>query len=385
MLPADSPFASLPAPGPHPATAELRAYAAGTLNPADEHRIEAHALDCERCAELLNGFTMSDVATTDQALAGLRTRLQARVGQPEPVAGAWAWPRIAAAAALLAAIGTGFWGWEQREAAPAATAQVETVSPAVAPGTAAAPKVSAAATVAAASETTAEPDLLQASTVSPAPGAAGKNTYAAVQPARRSPARLRAVRPSVAPSVAMERVADDEAVAAAAPQAAADAPRTEPMLASAPAAPATYDKRELPGRVAADTMHALSEVTVASRIMKAKAAPASSAALVANTPMPATVAIAPAPVAGTPALREYLRRTAAEFELEDGAKPLGGVVRLRFIVGADGKLNNLQVVRGIRADYDEEALRMICEGPAWRPGVAGGRRAALPVEITVSF
>ena len=76
MSPADSPFASLPAPGPHPATAELRAYAAGTLAPADEHRIEAHSLDCERCADLITGFSMSDAATTDRAVAELRTRLQ---------------------------------------------------------------------------------------------------------------------------------------------------------------------------------------------------------------------------------------------------------------------------------------------------------------------
>ena len=109
MSPADSPFAPLPAPGPHPATAELRAYAAGTLAPGHEHRIEAHTLDCERCADLVDGFSMSDAATTDQAVAELRTRLQARIGQeePTPVAGDWAWPRIAAAAALVAAVGGG--------------------------------------------------------------------------------------------------------------------------------------------------------------------------------------------------------------------------------------------------------------------------------------
>ena len=109
MLPADSPFASLPAPGPHPATAELRAYAAGTLNPADEHRIEAHALDCERCAELLAGFSMSDAATTDQALAGLRSRLQARVADDVPApfllpASRPLWPRLASPAGIA---GTG--------------------------------------------------------------------------------------------------------------------------------------------------------------------------------------------------------------------------------------------------------------------------------------
>ena len=122
---------------------------------------------------------------------------------------------------------------------------------------------------------------------------------------------------------------------------------------------------------------------MASRFSEAKVA--ESAALVRDKPMPATMTIAPAPVAGTPALRAYLHQKAAKFELEEGAKPLNGMVRLRFIVGADGKLSNLQVLRGMRADYDEEALRLVCEGPAWRPGIAGGRRAALPVEITVSF
>ena len=81
MLPADSPFASLSAPGPHPATAELRAYAAGTLALAGQHRIETHTLDCARCADLLAGFSLTDTVTTDQAVATLRARLQASTGR----------------------------------------------------------------------------------------------------------------------------------------------------------------------------------------------------------------------------------------------------------------------------------------------------------------
>jgi TonB family protein len=84
-------------------------------------------------------------------------------------------------------------------------------------------------------------------------------------------------------------------------------------------------------------------------------------------------------------LRNYLYHEAAKFEPAEGERRLNGSVRLRFTVGADGKLSNLQVVRGLRADYDEEALRLICEGPAWRPGIANGRRADLPMEVTVLF
>jgi anti-sigma factor ChrR (cupin superfamily) len=56
MPAANSPFAMLSAPGPHPDTDTLRQYAAGKLTPAEEQRIEAHTLDCERCSELVEGL-----------------------------------------------------------------------------------------------------------------------------------------------------------------------------------------------------------------------------------------------------------------------------------------------------------------------------------------
>ena len=99
--------------------------------------------------------------------------------------------------------------------------------------------------------------------------------------------------------------------------------------------------------------------------------------------MPAGPALAPAPVGGLGPLRDQLRREAAEFVPEE--MPLKGNVRVRFTVGNDGKLSNLRVVRGLRADYNAEALRLVCEGPNWVSGVAGGRRAALPVELDVAF
>ena len=141
--------------------------------------------------------------------------------------------------------------------------------------------------------------------------------------------------------------------------------------------------------IAADTLAHTDAARLGRQYAKAKASISASAAdntaRVAATPMPAAPAINPAPVGGTVALREYLRREAAAFEPEAGAARLSGLVRLKFTVGADGKVGSLKVVRGLRADYDAEAQRLVCEGPAWQPGVAGGRRAALPVEMTVAF
>ncbi|GAA4038303.1 hypothetical protein GCM10022409_24690 [Hymenobacter glaciei] len=406
MLPADSPFASLPTPGPHPATVELRAYAAGTLSQTDEHRIEAHSLDCERCAELLEGFSMSDAATTDQALAGLRTRLQARIAEDVPLpivlpAGRSLWPRLAAAVALLGVVSGGIWSWEQRSAPAPVAVQHPTVKKSVKP-------IASTTTVASVAPSlppqpvlvlTERPILptppINRPPICPPLDLGRQADYAAVRrPQAAGPDLSRRAAQPVASVLAEQKAEAAETTDGLASQSAPPATGTEALASRVATSPAPKPEASVavretaaPATVAsmADSIATRQQEAIASRMMKAKAAPANSAALVANTPMPATVAIAPAPVAGTPAFNTYLRHEAAKFEPEEGAKPINGVVRLRFIVGADGKLSNLQVVRSMRADYDEEALRLVCEGPAWRPGIANGRRAALPMEITISF
>ena len=165
-------------------------------------------------------------------------------------------------------------------------------------------------------------------------------------------------------------------------------PTVAPVAASAAAGTLPQSTPTTPAELsAADTLVQEKTAQMSRQYVEAKsginALVAGNTARVANTPMPTAPAINPAPVGGTPALREYLRREAAGFEPEDGASRLSGLVRLQFTVGADGKLSNLKVVRGLRDDYDDEALRLVCEGPAWQPGVAGGRRAPLSVEMTV--
>ncbi|HEX8326388.1 MAG TPA: TonB family protein [Hymenobacter sp.] len=403
MSPADSPFTSLPAPGPHPATAELRAYAAGTLPSAEQQRIEAHMLDCDRCAELVEGFSMSDAAATDRAVAALRSRLQARIGtaDPAPVAAPRVWPRVVAAAALLGAVAGGIWTLEQRDAttsAPIARTSSASVSP---PSQPAPPSVSAPENV---------PQPIQ-----PAAAPAEKPAeYAAVTVAphrrtaapRSSPrARRKAVSladKNTSPNTDAIAMASADKVSSAAVlneqvetnqgEAAPPVPAAAPDVAAAPVAKKARAARE-ESPVPPDSAAMGSGYSVAGVASKAKAVMPnanralvkSEAASVLNTPMPATISIKPAPVGGTSALRDYLRREALEFEPEDNARRLTGTVRVKFIVGADGKVTDLKVTRGLRDDYDAEAIRMLCDGPGWQPGVAGGRRAPLPMEITVTF
>ena len=403
MSPADSPFASLPAPGPHPATAELRAYAAGTLDAAAQHRIEAHALDCERCADVLAGLAMSDAATTTDAVAELRSRLHSRIGEarPVPAAGRRAWPRVAAAAVLLGAVGASLWGWERStipEAAEVATARIAAAAPAASEPqaeVALAPATSAVAITTAPADAQAAPRVAQA------------NDYAAVlpRPSARAQEGGQERKTSAAPAIAEDREfatmksGDDLAATVAAPNAVAAAPSeladqsaptgepagaTEELTVASKAKKAAYQG---PDGAVGDSVSG-TRMALADRLPRSDGwatMPAATAARVAATPMPAAPTITPAPVGGSRALREYLRREAASFEPELNAIRLTGTVRLRVLVGADGKITELKVTRGLRPDYDAEALRLVCDGPAWQPGIAGGRRAALPVEVVVPF
>jgi periplasmic protein TonB len=57
-----------------------------------------------------------------------------------------------------------------------------------------------------------------------------------------------------------------------------------------------------------------------------------------------------------------------------------GKVVVNFVVGRDGKITNIKIVRGIGAGCDEEAIRVLEKMPPWTPGEMGGK--AVPVYFT---
>jgi len=62
---------------------------------------------------------------------------------------------------------------------------------------------------------------------------------------------------------------------------------------------------------------------------------------------------------------------------------ISGTVTLNFVVGKDGKITRIKVVRGIGGGCDEEAIRVLEKMPAWSPGRQGGM--AVLVSYTVPF
>ena len=69
------------------------------------------------------------------------------------------------------------------------------------------------------------------------------------------------------------------------------------------------------------------------------------------------------------------------------AKKMGiqGKVYIRFIVDTDGSLTNIEVLKGIGAGCDEEALRVITQAPKWKPGKQRGKPVKVRMTIPIVF
>jgi TonB family protein len=64
-----------------------------------------------------------------------------------------------------------------------------------------------------------------------------------------------------------------------------------------------------------------------------------------------------------------------------------GTAFVEFVVGTDGTLTDFRIVRGPGFGLDEEAVRVIKEGPAWKPGKQNGTavkvRMIIPVKMVL--
>jgi TonB family protein len=64
---------------------------------------------------------------------------------------------------------------------------------------------------------------------------------------------------------------------------------------------------------------------------------------------------------------------------------VSGTVIVNFVVGRDGTISRIKVMRGIGSGCDEEAIRVLEKMPAWSPGKQGGKAEPVSYIIPVKF
>ena len=85
----------------------------------------------------------------------------------------------------------------------------------------------------------------------------------------------------------------------------------------------------------------------------------------------------PQPTIGRKAFRKYLKESLVHPSDKDCARAKGKVI-LTFRVDKEGRPQDITVKKGLCASADEEAIRLIEEGPDWTMGEE-------PVEISIRF
>jgi len=91
----------------------------------------------------------------------------------------------------------------------------------------------------------------------------------------------------------------------------------------------------------------------------------------------------PTPVGGKITFKKYVRENIKYPEdIEDQIK---GTVRLKFTVKTNGAISNMEVLKSLGESFDNEAIRLLLEGPEWKPAQLNGETVERDVKVKIRF
>jgi protein TonB len=87
---------------------------------------------------------------------------------------------------------------------------------------------------------------------------------------------------------------------------------------------------------------------------------------------------------GMDALSKFLQKN-LRYPTSAANANVGGKVYMQFVVGQDGSITRVDVLKGIGFGCDEEAQRVVKLMPRWSPGKQSGRAVAVRFTLPISF
>lgn len=93
---------------------------------------------------------------------------------------------------------------------------------------------------------------------------------------------------------------------------------------------------------------------------------------------------APSFPGGQGALMSWLRDN-MKYPAAAAKNGVEGRVIVQFVVGKDGSVSNVRVVKGVDPVLDKEAVRVMSAMPRWTPGMSGGRAVSVRYTLPVTF
>jgi protein TonB len=62
-----------------------------------------------------------------------------------------------------------------------------------------------------------------------------------------------------------------------------------------------------------------------------------------------------------------------------------GRVFVQFVIGKDGSINQVEILRGVDPSVDKEAIRVVKSMPKWRPGKQNGKPVFVRYQVPINF
>ncbi len=101
-----------------------------------------------------------------------------------------------------------------------------------------------------------------------------------------------------------------------------------------------------------------------------------------HTPM-VTAEVMPAYPGGMEALRKFLQRNLQNPEDLEAGQVIA--VKIKFVVGYDGKLKSFEIIEDGGKPFNNEVIRVLKKMPMWTPGKSNGENVSVYYSIPVKF
>ena len=92
----------------------------------------------------------------------------------------------------------------------------------------------------------------------------------------------------------------------------------------------------------------------------------------------------PVPIGGMAAFYQHVSNN-IKYPEQALLLKIEGRVFVQFVVGKDGELTDITVIRGIGGDCDEEAIRVVNLSPKWKAGKQRGRPVRVKMILPITF
>lgn len=96
------------------------------------------------------------------------------------------------------------------------------------------------------------------------------------------------------------------------------------------------------------------------------------------------VDVMPQPPGGMSGLMAFMMEN-LKYPEQAKEKGVEGVVIVSFVVQQDGSISNTEILKGIGAGCDEEAIRVVKAFPNWTPGEKDGKKVNTQIQLPVKY